>query len=109
MSRTRYFMDPECMFEFAKIPADVPKRFAEPLYPVLWKYFCEYCATSRAAQESKAAYAAAAEAIRSSRPSHFCSVADMREAGFTEFGYPMVPQEIVASELKKIVDREPPC
>lgn len=100
MSRTTYFMDPECMFEFAKVPSNIPQRFEAPLYDRLWRYWLGHRTVDRAK------YKAAIAAIEA-RQNGWCSMADVRDAGFTQFGEPFVPEEIVRRELQAIIAREP--
>lgn len=97
---TTYFMDPEREFEFAKVPDDIPRRFATPLYDRLWQYWLGH------REIDHAKYKAAVTEIKS-RQNGWCSIADVKEVGFTQFGEPFVPEEIVQRELQAIIAAEP--
>lgn len=90
ISRTCYLMDPEFLFEFAIVPLD----FDEAGYDELWEYWRKHCYND----PEKAEIDAAIEAIKT-RQNGWCSVANLRDAGFavhcgTAIGK-MVPQDVV--------------
>lgn len=98
--RKTFFMDPERLFEFAQVPLDIPQRFAIPLYDQLWAYWLQHRTPD---PKGKAAAVAAIKA----RQNGWCSMADRRDAGWTEFAEPMVPEEVVKRTLQEIIAKEP--
>ncbi len=106
MKGVAYFMDPEALLEFAAVPANIPARFKQAIYDELWAYWGAHCA--RGGAGVRAEMAAVAAAIRA-RQNGWCSIADLREAGYTECGRRMVPEAVVAEVVARIINSECPC
>lgn len=91
------------MFKFAVIPNDVPSYVEKELYDKLWEYWTNNCN-----KEFKKEFSSAHKKI-SKKQKGWVSVADMEDAGFTEWRTKIVPLETSNRILNEILREHCPC